>query len=125
MKLPDDYFYTRDDTWLRRDGDTLTIGLTEYGQNELGELVFVELPESGAAVRAGTPFGVVESVKAVAELVSPLAGKVVASNEEVAQEPALVNESPYERGWLVRVEMEGENLPPELMTAAQYASFRP
>ncbi|RYG67062.1 glycine cleavage system protein GcvH [bacterium] len=123
MNLPNDCLYTPADQWLRREGDVLTIGITEYGQNELGELVLVELPEAGTNVRAGASFGVVESVKSVSELVSPIAGKVVSSNEAVAGEPTLVNDSPFEEGWLVRIAIEGE-LPTGLMSPAAYAAFR-
>lgn len=125
MNLPADCLYTPTDEWVRRDGDTLTLGLTDYGQNELGELVFVELPGVGTSIRAGKSFGVVESVKAVAELVSPLAGEIVAVNEAVAGEPTLVNESPYERGWLVKVKVRDESSLTGLMDAATYARHRP
>lgn len=124
MNLPADCLYTPTDEWLRREGDTLTLGLTDYGQNELGELVFVELPPVGTMVRAGMPFGVVESVKAVAELVSPLAGAIVAVNEAVAGEPTLVNESPYQSGWLVRLKVGDETALSGLLDAAAYARLR-
>jgi glycine cleavage system H protein len=123
MNLPNDYLYTPADQWLRREGDLLTIGITDYGQNELGELVLVELPEPGAKVRPGASFGVVESVKSVSELVSPIAGQVVAANAAVAGQPTLVNDSPFDEGWLVRIEVQGE-LPVGLMDAAAYATFR-
>lgn len=125
MNLPADCLFTPNDEWLRREGDTLTLGLTDYGQNELGELVFVELPGVGTKIQAGAPFGVVESVKAVAELMSPLAGEVVAVNEAVAKEPTLVNESPYDNGWLVRVRVSDDVMVSGLMDAAAYARFRP
>lgn len=123
MNLPNDCLYTPADQWLRREGDILTIGITDYGQNELGELVLVELPDAGANVRAGASFGVVESVKSVSELVSPIAGRVVESNSAVAAQPTLVNDSPFEAGWLVRIEVSGE-LPSNLMDADAYAAFR-
>ncbi len=110
---------------MRREGDTLTLGVTEYGQNELGELFFVEFPAVGTRVEAGRAFGAVESVKSVSELVSPVAGEIVAVNEAVAQNPALVNESPYEQGWLVRVKIDSAAPPSDVMDAAQYAAFRP
>ena len=128
MNLPADYFYTAADFWLRRDGienqneQIWTLGLTDYGQNELGELVLIELPAIGAILRAGVSFGVVESVKAVSELVAPLAGEVIAVNEAVASEPSLPNESPFERGWLLQIRAIGTA--PPLMNAAQYAAFR-
>ncbi|PQV65483.1 glycine cleavage system H protein [Abditibacterium utsteinense] len=124
--LSADLFYTRNDQWLRRDTENpgaLTLGLTAYGAAELGELVFAELPEPGARIAVGAPFGVVESVKAVAELISPVAGEVVESNAAVAQNPELVNDSPLEQGWIVRLQSTGE-WPQNLMNAEQYAAFR-
>lgn len=122
--LPDDLLFTSQDQWLRRDGDTWTLGLTDYGQNELGELVLVELPEVGAQMHAGTPFGVVESVKAVSELESPVAGRVLDVNAQLLENPALPNESPYERGWLLRVQCEDDAPPPGALSAAEYARLR-
>lgn len=124
--ISDDFFYTRNDQWLRRDAQNpgiCTLGLTRYGADELGELVFAELPDVGAQIALGAPFGVVESVKAVAELTSPLAGEVLESNLAVSQHPELVNESPLDRGWIVRLELRGQ-WPQNLMNAAQYAAFR-
>lgn len=124
MNLPADCQFTRQDQWIRREGNVLTLGVTDYGQNELGELFFVEFPAQGARVEAGKPFGAVESVKSVSELVSPVAGEIIEVNDAVAHEPSLVNESPYERGWLVRVQSDSAELPSDVMDAAQYAAFR-
>ncbi|MBW3636963.1 MAG: glycine cleavage system protein GcvH [Armatimonadetes bacterium] len=125
MNIPAGCYFTRQDQWMRREGDILTLGVTEFGQNELGELFFVEFPAVGTHVQAEKPFGAVESVKSVSELLSPVAGEILAVNEAVAQNPSLVNESPYERGWLVRVKIESAELPSDVMDAAQYAAFRP
>lgn len=124
--FPTDLFFTRNDQWLRRDAQNAavcTLGLTRYGADELGELVFAELPTAGAEIALGAPFGVVESVKAVAELTSPIAGEVLESNDAVSQNPELVNQSPLERGWIVRLRLSGD-FPQNLMSAAQYAAFR-
>src|SRR5688500_7260589 len=100
MNVPSDLKYARSDEWTRDDGEAVTIGITDYAQNELGEIVFVELPEVGSSIAPGAPFGVVESVKAVAELVSPIGGEVLEINSPLPDNPATINESPYENGWL-------------------------
>ena len=96
MNIPSDLKYTRSDEWVRLEGDTVTIGITDYAQHELGELVFIELPEVGQKLSPGVSFGVVESVKAVAELNAPVAGEVVEINEALESEPAQINESAFE-----------------------------
>jgi glycine cleavage system H protein len=122
MNTPANLFYTTSDEWLRQESDgTITIGITDYAQHELGEIVYVELPEIGARINEGSPFGVVESVKAVGELHSPVAGSIVATNEGTADNPSLVNESPYEEGWLVRIKPEVEPHWDSLMSAEAYA----
>ncbi len=122
MKLPEDRFYTRDDLWVRAEGDLWTVGMSDYGQNELGELVFVELPALDHPVQLGQSVAVVESVKSVSEVASPLEGVVVEANARVGQTPALVNDSPYEEGWIARI--RSENAPENLLSPAQYAAWR-
>lgn len=120
-----DLFYTQSDEWLRLENDgTLTIGISDYAQSELGEIVYVELPEIGHNVSASASFGVVESVKAVGELHSPIAGKVVAINAPAVENPALVNESPTQNGWLIQIQPESEPDFGALMNAADYAAYR-
>lgn len=117
MNIPADLLYTETHEWARVDGDVVEIGLTDFAQSELGDLVFVNLPEEGDEVTAGESFADVESVKAVSDVMSPANGTVVAVNEELLDSPALINESPYD-AWLVRVEgsvVEG------LMDAEAYA----
>ncbi len=122
-KLPQDRLYTRDDLWLRADEDGLfTLGLTDYGQNELGELVFIELPSPGASLRIGQSVAVVESVKSVSEVRSPASGTVVEANARVGQTPELVNESPFEQGWIARLRVE--TAPENLLSPQQYAAWR-
>lgn len=122
MPLPQDRFYTRDDLWVRAEGDVWTLGMSDFGQRELGELVFVELPALDHPVRLGQSVAVVESVKSVSEVASPIAGMVVAANARVGQTPELVNDSPYEDGWIARIRAES---PPEnLLSPAQYAAWR-
>jgi len=121
--LPQDRQYTRDDLWIRADGDGLyTLGLSDYGQNELGELVYVELPALDHPVRRGQSVAVVESVKSVSEVVCPADALVVGANERARQTPELVNESPYEEGWIVRLRLE--SAPDDLLSPAQYAAWR-
>ena len=121
MNTPSGLLYTPSDEWVRRESDgTFTIGITDHAQNELGEVTFVELPEEGAAISSGAPFGVVESLKTVNELRSPVAGEVAAVNLAVIDAPSLVNESPYESGWLLKVRA-GEPDLSGLLDAETYA----
>lgn len=117
MNIPADLLYTETHEWARVDGDVVEIGLTDFAQNELGDLVFVNLPEEGDEVTAGEPFADVESVKAVSDVMSPASGTVVAVNEELLDNPALINEAPYD-AWLVRVE---GSVADGLMDAESYA----
>ena len=100
-EIPEDLRYSREDEWARLEGSRITVGVTDYAQQQLGDIVFVELPEVGKAVEAGEPFGSIESVKAVADLYAPVSGEVVEVNEELAESPELVNEDCYGDGWLV------------------------
>ncbi|BCM94065.1 glycine cleavage system H protein [Abditibacteriota bacterium] len=122
QKLPQDRFYTCDDLWVRAEGDVWTLGMSDFGQNELGELVFVELPALNHPVRIGQSVAVVESVKSVSEVSSPLEGMVIEANPRVGQTPELVNDSPYDEGWIVRI--QSEEPPENLLSPAQYAAWR-
>ena len=123
MQLPQDRQYTRDDLWVRAEGEGIyALGLTDYGQSELGELVFVELPALDHPVRLGQSVAVVESVKSVSEVASPLAGIVVAANARAGGAPELVNESPYDEGWIARI--RAESPPQNLLSPAEYAAWR-
>ena len=123
--IPSELRYTRSDEWVRDNGDgTYTIGITDYAQGELGEVVYVELPEIGRVLSCEESFGVVESVKAVGELRSPLAGEVVSINEVPVQTPELVNDSPFENGWLIQIKPAETPDLSALMNAQQYASYR-
>jgi glycine cleavage system H protein len=124
MNTPENLFYTESDEWIRRESDgTLTIGITDYAQSELGEIVYCELPEAGAKISADDSFGVVESVKAVGDLHSPISGEVVESNAAAVDSPSLVNESPYEEGWLLKVKPAGELDTSSLLDAAAYQAL--
>jgi glycine cleavage system H protein len=103
VSVPTDLRYTKDHEWVRSDGDTATVGVTAYAADQLGDIVFVELPEAGRSLEQFAAFGVVESVKAVSDLFAPVSGEVVEANAALAASPELVNTSPYEDGWMVRV----------------------
>lgn len=124
MNVPSELKYARSDEWVKAEGEIVTLGITDYAQHELGEIVFLELPEVGASLAPGAPFGVVESVKAVAELVTPLGGEVVEVNSALPDNPSTINESPYADGWLIKI--KAVDLAPleELLDAEAYAEYR-
>ncbi|TDM12568.1 glycine cleavage system protein GcvH [Macrococcus lamae] len=112
--------FSKDHEWVKTEGNINTIGITDFAQSELGDIVFVELPEVGDDITAGQPFGSVESVKTVSELYAPISGKVVEVNSDLEDSPEFVNESPYENAWMVKVEASNEDEFNELMDQAQY-----
>ena len=120
MAFPKDYRYTREHEWIKVDGNQATIGITDYAQNSLGDIVFVELPKVGDEVTSGKTFGSVESVKAVSDLISPLSGRVVEVNQKVVDAPETVNEDPYGEGWLIRIELTDSAEVDELLDAEAY-----
>ena len=103
MSVPDDLQYTKSHEWVRTEGDTATIGITEHAQEELGDVVFVELPDEGATIHAGESFGTVESVKAVSDLYAPVGGEVVEVNSSLEEAPEKINDDPYGEGWIVKL----------------------
>ena len=120
MDVPDDLRYTQDHEWLRVEGGEATVGITAYAADQLGDVVFVELPAVGTDLSEHQSFGVVESVKAVSDLYAPLAGEVVAVNEELTSRPELVNSDPYGEGWMLRVRLGADADPDGLRDAAGY-----
>ena len=120
MEIPADLQYTREHEWVRIEGDVATIGITDYAQSELGDVVFVELPAVGDDVAHMRPFGVIEAVKAVSDLFSPVTGVVTERNDAVRAAPETINRAPYTEGWLVKVKISGA-LPDDLLDAAAYA----
>lgn len=120
MNLPKDLKYSEEHEWTKQEGEQVRIGITDFAQSELGDIVFVELPEVGDDIEVDEPFGSVESVKTVSELYAPISGKVVAINEDLDDSPELVNESPYEKAWLILVEPSDTSQLDKLMTAEQY-----
>ena len=117
MSIPEELQYTRSHEWVRTEGDTATIGITDHAQDELGDIVFVELPETGATFDAGDSFGTVESVKAVSDLYTPVGGEVVEVNEALNDSPEKINEDPYGEGWIVKIQVSGEA---DLLSASDY-----
>jgi glycine cleavage system H protein len=120
MNVPAELKYSEEHEWARVDGNRLTIGITDFAQSELGDIVFVELPEVGDSVEFGEPFGSVESVKTVSELYAPISGKVVKVNTALNDSPEKVNESPYGDGWMIVVEMSDPAELDKLWTADKY-----
>ncbi len=120
MPTPTDRRYTNDHEWVRVEDDLGAVGVTDYAQDQLGDMVYLDLPSPGTTVKQGEKLGEVESVKAVSDLYSPVSGEVVESNQEVADRPELVNQSPYEDGWLVRIRLADPAEVDSLLTAAQY-----
>lgn len=120
MSLPQDLLYSKEHEWIKKEGNKVRIGITDFAQDELGDIVFVELPEVDDTLDADDSFGSVESVKTVSELYAPVSGKVVEINEELEDSPELVNESPYEGAWMIVVEIDDESELDKLLTAEQY-----
>ena len=123
MTFPEDLQYTRDHEWTRLQGNRVTVGITDFAQDQLGDVVYVELPDVGDVVKKGEAFGVVESTKAVSDLFAPVSGKVVEVNSPLADAPETVNEDAYEEGWMIVVEISDPKELTELMDAATYRKF--
>ena len=117
---PKNLKYHREHDWARVEGDTAVFGLTSFAQESLGDIVYIELPEVGTEIAAGATYAEVESVKAVSDVYAPLSGSVVEVNEEVVDAPELINESPFENGWLVEVQLSDPAEQDDLMTAEEY-----
>ena len=120
---PEDLKYSEEHEWLRLDGDTAIIGITHFAQDSLGDVVFVELPEVGADVKQFEKMGEIESVKAVSDLYCPVGGKVIEVNDSLTDSPELVNDSPYEDGWMLKVEMADSSEIERLMSASEYEAL--
>ncbi len=117
MSVPGDLQYMKSHEWVRTEGDTATVGITDHAQDELGDVVFVELPEVGTTFDAGDPFGTVESVKAVSDLYAPVGGEVVEVNGALEDSPEKINEDPYGEGWILKLQISDEG---DLLSAADY-----
>lgn len=123
MVIPKECRYTREHEWARLEDGIVTIGVTDYAQEKLGEIVYVELPDENDEVRKDEAFGVVESTKNASDVMAPVSGKVVEANETLEENPELINNDPYEEGWLLRVQAEDVAEFEELMSADEYREF--
>jgi glycine cleavage system H protein len=117
---PETLRYTKEHEWTRLAGNTATVGITSFAKDQLGDVVYLELPEVGTAVTKGQPFGVVESTKAVSELFAPLSGKVTKVNKALVDAPEQINDDPHEKGWMIEIELSSPNEATELLSAKQY-----
>jgi glycine cleavage system H protein len=123
MDFPDELKYTEEHEWILVEDEVVTVGITDFAQDQLGDVVFVELPEVGDQLETGKPLGVVESVKAVSDVYSPLTGEVVEINTDLPDEPEMINTSPYEDGWMVKIKLADPGELEDLMDAASYQEF--
>lgn len=119
--IPESLRYTKEHEWVKDEGDgTVRVGITDYAQNQLGDVVFVELPQEGAEVSAGDSFAVVESVKAVSDIYAPVSGRIVAVNDSLEDQPELINEDPYGKGWIAVIEMRDPSELEQTLSADDY-----
>ena len=123
INIPESLLYTKDDEWIRVDGDEAVIGLTDYAQDALSDIVYVELPDVGEVFDTGEAFAVVESVKAAADMYMPVAGEVIENNEDLLDSPEILNSSPYDEGWMLRIKIDDMGELDTLMDAAAYGAF--
>ena len=123
MECPDDLYYNREHIWVRIQGTRGTVGVTDFAQREMGEILFVDFPEEGSQVEKDDVFGSLESSKTVAELRSPLSGEIVSINKDLEEEPSLVNDDPYGNGWLLVVEIDDPGELEDMLNAADYEDF--
>jgi glycine cleavage system H protein len=123
MSYPSDYRYTKEHEWMRVEGDVATVGITDYAQHELGDVVYVELPKPGAKLNAGQSFGTVESVKAVSDIYAPVAGEVTEVNSALSETPEAINKDPHGKAWLIKLKLADSSAVGKLMNAAAYEAF--
>ncbi len=124
MEFPRDLKYTKEHEWVREEDDnTVVVGITDYAQDSLGDVVYVELPQEGGTVTKNEPFGVVESVKAVSDLYSPVTGTVVEVNDAIIDSPEVINEDPYGDAWMIKVELSNPEELDDLLTAEEYQKY--
>ena len=123
MNVPNDLLYPKEHAWIKMEDGGVALGITDYAQDQLGDMVYVELPDVGSQIARGDTFGVVESVKAVSDLYAPISGKVIEINETLADKPELINQDPYGEGWLVKIEIESKEELNHLISAREYEEF--
>lgn len=123
-KVIEGLYYSKDDEWAKVDGDIVTVGITDYAQDKLGDIVYLEEVEKGKKVKAGEAFTTIESVKAASDIFSPVSGEVVEIHDEVFKDPSIINKDPYGEGWMVKIKMENPDELKNLMDAKQYSEYR-
>jgi len=123
MNIPTNLLYTKDHEWAKIEGDVATVGITDYAQGELGDIVFIELPQAGSKVTKGASFGTIEAVKAVSDIYAPFSGEVTDANAAVQDAPETVNKDPYGAGWMIKIRLADPSQTSELMTAEQYKAL--
>jgi len=123
MNIPAELIYTKEHEWAKIDDDTATIGITDYAQGELGDIVYVDLPEIGTQVSLGDSFGTIEAVKAVSDLFAPFSGEVVAVNDDLNDAPEKINQDPYNDGWMIKIKMSDIDEKSELLNSQQYENL--
>ena len=120
MKIPDNLFYTKEHEWLKIDGDIAIVGISDFAQSELGDIVFVELPEINDNFSKDDVFGTIEAIKTVADLYSPISGEVVAINEDIESSPETVNKEPYDNGWIIKLKIDNKDEIDTLLSPSEY-----
>lgn len=123
MEFPKELKYTREHEWVLLEGNIATIGITDFAQDSLGDIVFLELPEEGREIESGEAFGVVESVKAVSDIYAPVSGRIIEVNKDLVDQPEIINEDPYGEGWMIKVEVNDSSELEELLTSEEYEDF--
>ena len=123
MNLPENFLFTDDHEWVDINGDVATIGITDYAQGELGDIVFIEFPDLNTEFQKGESIGTIEAVKTVADIYMPLSGKIVALNDELNHDPSLVNNNPFDKGWIIKVQIMHRDEVSELMNTEKYNNF--
>ena len=123
MNLPTDIKYTKEHEWTKIEGNVATIGVTDFAQSELGDIAWIEMPELGAETKKGEPFGTIEAVKTVEDLFAPLSGKIVEINEDLLDSPEWVNDDPYGKGWIAKIEFSDEGELSSLLSADDYSGL--
>jgi glycine cleavage system H protein len=123
MQVPAELKYTKSHEWARLEGDIVTVGMTDYAQSELGDITYLELPDPGTSFSTEEPFGVVESVKAASDIYAPVSGEVIERNDDAVNGPEVLNASPYENAWLIKVKVDSDDALSGLMSAAEYEKY--
>jgi len=123
MNVPENFLFTDDHEWVDINGDIATIGITDYAQGELGDIVFIEFPDLNTEFQKGESIGTIEAVKTVADIYMPLSGKIVALNDELNHDPSLVNNNPFDKGWIIKVQIMHRDEVSELMNTEKYNNF--